>query len=76
MLSAGTDTSRTTLNWVILLVAAHPEVQEKMQKEIDDVVGMVGVNRVKHNYVHKHNVLKLLLQSLFYWSQLFHPVLP
>ena len=76
MLPAGTDTSRTTLNWVILLMAAHPEVQEKMQKEIDDVVGMVEVNGMKPNYVHEHIIPKLLLQYIFYWIKLFHPVLP
>ena len=37
--AAGTDTSRITLSILIGLVAEHPEVQKKMQKELDDVLG-------------------------------------
>ena len=36
---AGTDTSRYTLTWVILYIAAHPEKQRKMQNEIDNAIG-------------------------------------
>ena len=48
---AGTDAFRTTLYCVILYVATHPEVQQKIQKEIDDVVGTGKVNH-KYNYTH------------------------
>lgn len=36
---AGTFTSSMTITWVILLVMRHPEVQVKMHKEIDSVLG-------------------------------------
>lgn len=36
---AGFDTTATTIRWACLYLAAHPEVQKKLQKEIDDVVG-------------------------------------
>ena len=36
---AGTDTSRMTLWWVILYMAKYPEIQAKMQQEIDAVIG-------------------------------------
>ena len=32
---AGTETTSTSLLWLILLLASHPEIQEKVQQEID-----------------------------------------
>nr|XP_060623361.1 cytochrome P450 2J4-like [Anolis sagrei ordinatus] len=34
---AGTETTAVTLKWAILLMAVHPEIQGKIQKEIEDV---------------------------------------
>ncbi|XP_050415836.1 cytochrome P450 2D3 [Patella vulgata] len=42
---AGSDTTATTLDWALLYMILHPEVQKKCQEEIDSVVGnirMVG----------------------------------
>uniref|UniRef100_A0A914VFF7 Cytochrome P450 n=1 Tax=Plectus sambesii TaxID=2011161 RepID=A0A914VFF7_9BILA len=36
---AGMETTATTLRWTIVLLVAHPEVQARLQKEIDDVIG-------------------------------------
>ncbi|XP_069116655.1 steroid 17-alpha-hydroxylase/17,20 lyase-like [Argopecten irradians] len=36
---AGLDTSRFTLQWFLLYMAAYPEIQKKAQKEIDNAVG-------------------------------------
>ncbi|XP_067673020.1 cytochrome P450 1A1-like [Haliotis asinina] len=36
---AGFVTIATTTEWTLLLMAAHPEVQDKVQAEIDEVVG-------------------------------------
>ncbi|GFS19966.1 cytochrome P450 2U1-like [Elysia marginata] len=36
---AGVDTSRHTLDWLFLVLVAYPDVQKKMQEEIDRVVG-------------------------------------
>ncbi|KAF7235656.1 Cytochrome P450 2J2, partial [Varanus komodoensis] len=36
---AGTETTATTLQWALLLLMAHPDVQEKVYKEIEDVFG-------------------------------------
>ena len=39
MIIAGTDTSAQTVNWFLLLMANHPEVQAKVHEELDRVVG-------------------------------------
>lgn len=38
--SVGTDTTRFALLWIIQYLAKYPEVQERAQKEVDDIVGM------------------------------------
>ncbi|KAF7235655.1 Cytochrome P450 2J2 [Varanus komodoensis] len=36
---AGTDTAATTLLWALLFLTNHPDVQEKVYKEMEDVFG-------------------------------------
>jgi cytochrome P450 len=36
---AGMETSALTLRWAVLLLVAYPDVQAKMQAEIDAVIG-------------------------------------
>ena len=36
---AGTDTSRMTMMWLVLYMVRNPDIQAKMQEEIDSVVG-------------------------------------
>ncbi|KAK3101814.1 hypothetical protein FSP39_006560 [Pinctada imbricata] len=38
-LGAGFDTTATALKWAFLFLANNPNVQEKVQREIDDVIG-------------------------------------
>ncbi|XP_039192299.1 cytochrome P450 2C31-like isoform X2 [Crotalus tigris] len=40
--AAGTETSFATLKWALLLLTNHPDIQEKVQKEIEDVFGLSG----------------------------------
>ena len=36
---AGSDTTSVTLNWAFLYMIMHPEIQKKVQEELDQVVG-------------------------------------
>ena len=36
---AGMETTATTLRWGIVLLVRNPQVQTKMQKEIDQIIG-------------------------------------
>ncbi|XP_066477661.1 cytochrome P450 2J5-like [Tiliqua scincoides] len=39
LFAAGTDTTAGTLQWALLLMASHPDIQDKVHKEIEDVFG-------------------------------------
>ncbi|XP_038639762.1 cytochrome P450 2J2-like isoform X2 [Scyliorhinus canicula] len=68
---AGTETTTTTLQWAILYMMAYPDIQERCQKEIDQVIGwsrtpsmedapnMPYVNAVVHEVQRFGNVVPL-----------------
>ncbi|KAG1714922.1 Cytochrome P450 2J6 [Nymphon striatum] len=39
LFAAGTETSSTTISWALLFMIHHPKIQEKVQAEIDEVIG-------------------------------------
>nr|XP_054766000.1 cytochrome P450 2J2-like [Lytechinus pictus] len=39
LLTAGTDTTAVTTSWGILYLASHPDVQKKVQEELDAIIG-------------------------------------
>ncbi|NXU52986.1 CP2DH protein, partial [Turnix velox] len=39
LFTAGSETTSTTLRWAILYMVLHPEIQRKVQAEIDNVIG-------------------------------------
>jgi len=36
---AGSDSTSTTMRWAMLYMAVYPEIQGKIHKEIDEVIG-------------------------------------
>ena len=36
---AGSETTTTTLRWSLVLLASHPDVQERLYQEINDTIG-------------------------------------
>ncbi|KAL0331403.1 UNVERIFIED_CONTAM: Flavonoid 3'-monooxygenase [Sesamum angustifolium] len=52
ILAGGTDTSSTTIEWVMAELLCHPNVMEKVQNELDKVVGL-------NNIVEESHILKL-----------------
>ena len=57
--AAGTDTTRHTLYWFLQYMVMYPNVQTKMQKEIDEVLGKI--NRVLHLHFYSCNDIPDLL---------------
>ncbi|XP_027259931.1 cytochrome P450 2D27 isoform X1 [Cricetulus griseus] len=41
LFTAGMVTTSTTLSWALLLMILHPDVQSRVQQEIDDVIGKI-----------------------------------
>ncbi|CAH1266083.1 CYP2U1 [Branchiostoma lanceolatum] len=45
---AGTDTTANTLHWAVLFMILHPDIQQKVQREIDSVLGPNQVPSMEH----------------------------
>ncbi|NXH17146.1 CP2J2 protein, partial [Bucco capensis] len=66
---AGTETTATTIRWALLYMAMHPEIQARVQAEIDTVIGqarqpsledrnnMPYTNAVIHEVQRKSNII-------------------
>ncbi|KAM9619057.1 cytochrome P450 2J2-like isoform 2-T2 [Morphnus guianensis] len=69
LLFAGTETTSTTIRWALLYMAMHPEIQARVQAEIDAVIGqmrqpaledrnnMPYTNAVIHEVQRKSNII-------------------
>lgn len=68
---AGSETTSTTLDWALLFMIEHPDIQRKCQKEIEQVSCSI---RISHTNIHMHirkpfkmyTVLILLLSYFIY----------
>ncbi|KAB2622518.1 geraniol 8-hydroxylase-like [Pyrus ussuriensis x Pyrus communis] len=70
MVVGGTDTSANTTEFALAEIMNKPEMMEKAQKELEDVVG-------KHNIVEESHIDKLpYLQAVMKETLRLHPALP
>ncbi|CAG7724124.1 unnamed protein product [Allacma fusca] len=74
---AGAETTSTTLTWLFAYMATYPEIQEKFQKELDDVIGRERLpalsDRSKMRYTEAllNEVMRfcsLVPLSVFHWT--------
>ncbi|XP_050215309.1 cytochrome P450 77A4-like [Mercurialis annua] len=63
VVSAGTDTSATTIEWALLHLVTNQEIQEKLYQEIVGVVGKNGV--VQEEDVEKMHYLAAIVKETF-----------
>ncbi|XP_019329688.1 PREDICTED: cytochrome P450 2J6 isoform X2 [Aptenodytes forsteri] len=76
LLFAGTETTSTTIRWALLYMAVYPEIQARVQAEIDAVIGqarqpaledrnnMPYTNAVIHEVQRKGNIIPLNVPRL------------
>ncbi|KAK6135666.1 hypothetical protein DH2020_030603 [Rehmannia glutinosa] len=70
ILVAGTDTSATAIEWAMTELLNHPEMMEKVQQELNEVVGL-------NNIVEEFHIPKLdYLDAVLKETLRMHPVLP
>lgn len=70
MIFAGMDTVYNTVIWVMAELIKHPRVMNKLQKELEMVVG--GNNFVEEAYLSKLDYLNMVIKE----SLRLHPVVP
>ncbi|CAN2390081.1 cytochrome P450 [Pristimantis euphronides] len=78
LFGAGTETTSTTLRWALLLMILYPDVQAKVQEEIDQVIGterkptmgdvlqMPYTNAVIHEVQRYGDIIPLALPHMTY----------
>ncbi|NXB69763.1 CP2J2 protein, partial [Donacobius atricapilla] len=58
LMFAGTETTSSTLRWALLFMATHPEIQARVQAEIDAVIGQARLPALEdRNNLHYTNAV-------------------
>ncbi|KAL0312788.1 UNVERIFIED_CONTAM: cytochrome [Sesamum radiatum] len=70
ILVGGTDTSSTAIEWVMAELLCHPKVMEKVQNELDEVVGLNNI--VEESHIPKLAYLDAVLKE----TLRLHPIGP
>ncbi|GKV39406.1 hypothetical protein SLEP1_g47173 [Rubroshorea leprosula] len=70
MIAAAFDTSSTTIEWALSELQRHPQVKSKLQKELEEVVGMDKI--VEETDLGKLTFLDLVVKETFR----LHPAVP
>jgi cytochrome P450 len=50
MLFAGSETTSTALNWAIMFMIKYPDIQRRVQQELDQVVGRNRLPNIEDRY--------------------------
>jgi cytochrome P450 len=58
----GNESSVTSATWIMMFLACYPEVQERLQKEIDEAVGII--EPPKHFHVEKLSYLDCVIREV------------
>ncbi|CAN1333239.1 Flavonoid 3'-monooxygenase [Linum perenne] len=61
----GTDTTETTIEWTMAMLMQHPDAMQKVNKELDEIVGRTG-RRVCAGLPMAEKMLKYILASLLH----------
>uniref|UniRef100_A0A0V0HL19 Putative ovule protein n=1 Tax=Solanum chacoense TaxID=4108 RepID=A0A0V0HL19_SOLCH len=61
MIVAAIDTSATSIEWILTELLRHPHVMKKLQKELDQVVGLERM--VKESDLEKLNYLDMVVKE-------------
>ncbi|MFQ6625025.1 hypothetical protein Gotur_003957 [Gossypium turneri] len=70
ILVGGTDTTTTMVEWTMAVLMQHPEIMEKVKKELSDVVGVN--NTVEEFHLSNLSYLNAVIKETFR----LHPALP
>ncbi|KAL7096922.1 hypothetical protein ACP275_10G110800 [Erythranthe tilingii] len=70
MLIGGTDTSAVTVNWALTELIRHPQIMNKLQQELDKVVGMGQY--IEESHLDKLDYLNFVIKETFR----LHPIVP
>ncbi|GLJ32549.1 hypothetical protein SUGI_0654970 [Cryptomeria japonica] len=70
LLSAGSDTTTTTIEWVMVELIANPYVMKKAQKELEEVIGLN--RKVEESDIDRLPYLHAIVKEVFR----LHPALP
>ncbi|CAM1154437.1 CYP2J2 (predicted) [Pycnogonum litorale] len=64
LFAAGTETSSTTIRWALLYMSEHPDVQKKVQHEMDEIVGRSRTPSLqdKHRLHYSQAVLQVKIE--------------
>ena len=66
---AGTDTTATTVYWALVFLSAYPECQEKIQEEIENVLGSDGTPKYENR--HQLPYAQAVIQETFRMRPVF-----
>jgi cytochrome P450 len=70
MLIAGVETSQTVIEWALVELLKHPKIMEKLQCELDDVVGHERV--IVEDDIPQLKYLQAIVKETFH----LHPPVP